>query len=171
MQCLQCGTQIPDGMPTCPNCGAPLNNQAAGGPQPYAQNQAYGFGQKLTKKEFLHHPNLKKTRSNINGSAIILYISAVLTSALGLIDGNWFILIDIILLVGLGLGIQLAQSRACAIIACVYAAFNVIVTVVTTGSVGGWLVLLAAIYAIIATFQFQKAWKEYQQTGILPAAK
>lgn len=165
MQCLQCGTQIPDGMPTCPNCGAPLNNQPAGGGQPY------GFSQKLTKKEFLHHPNLKKIRSNINSSAIILYVAAVLTSVLGLVDGNYFILIDIALLVGLGLGIHLAQSRVCAIIACVYSAFNVIITVVTTGSVGGWLVLVAAIYAIIATFQFQKAWKEYQQTGILPAAK
>lgn len=170
MQCQQCGTQIPDGVPNCPNCGALLNNQYGGNPQPYAQGQPYGFSQKLTKKEFLRHPNLKKTRSNVIASAVILYICAAFTAAMGYVGGNLFTLLDVILLLGLGLGIQLAQSRVCAIVVCIYAVYNVIVAVITTGTFGGWLILIAAIDAVTATFQFRKVWNEYQQTGILPAA-
>lgn len=166
MQCFQCGTQFTDGMTNCPNCGAP-----AGNGQPFAQGQPYGYPQKLSKKEFLRHPNLKKCSGNLKASAIILYVCAVISLALGVFINNYAVIVDVVIIVGLGLGIQLAQSRVCAILICVYAVINVIYVSMSSGRAGGYLILIAAIDAIIATFQFQKAWKEYQKTGILPAAK
>lgn len=166
MQCTSCGAQLPDNATTCPNCGNFANN--------FNQqnfNPSSGYQQPLSKKQFLKHANLKKCRTNINSSAIILYICAGITLAISILGGVYSSIIDILILVGLGLGIQLAQSRVCAIIACVYAAFNVLYMLVSTGAPGGYLILIAAIYAIIATFGFQKSWKEYQQTGILPPAR
>ncbi len=186
MQCSNCGTQYPDDASNCPNCGAPAvvpfqqgqafaQNQTYQQGQAFAQNQTYQQGQSfaqapLSKKEFLHHPNLKKCASNIKVSAIILYVCAAISS-IALIGGNLSSLIDIALIAGLALGIHLAQSRVCAILICIYSVFNMVISLIAYGTPSGWLILAAAIDAIIVTFQFQKAWKEYQQTGILPAAK
>lgn len=134
------------------------------------QGQPYGYARPLSKKEFLKHPNLTKCYKNIKESAIILYVCAVLSLAIGFFTGNYSVIIDVILIIGLALGIHLAQSRACAVCICVYSVINVIVTTIENGRLGGYLILIAAIYAIKATFQFQKAWKNYQQTGQIPAA-
>lgn len=179
MQCFQCGTQIPDGMPNCPNCGAPVSDpsgQGQPGQQSFGQGQqsfgpGFGYSRQMTKKEFLHHPNLKKCYDNIKGSAITLYVCAALSFALGMFMGNWGVLLDVLIVVGFGLGIQLAQSHVCAILIFLYSLANAVYMGVSTGRSGGTLIILASIYAISATFKFQKAWKEYRKTGILPAAK
>lgn len=169
MQCYQCSTQFADGMAACPTCGMPVNNQFMGGAAP--QGQPYGYQQQLSKKEFLHHPNLDKCRKNINSSAATLYVCAVLSLVVGVIFSSFSVVIDVALIVGLGLGVQLAQSRVCAILICIYGAINTISMTITTGRPGGYLILIAAIYSVIATFQFQKAWDNYKKTGILPAPK
>ena len=33
------------------------------------------------------------------------------------------------------------------------------------GSIGGVIVIIAAVYSIFASMKLRKAWKEYQQTG------
>lgn len=172
MQCAQCGTQLPDGMPNCPNCGAPAASQFGQG-QPGQQSFGPGFGYsgQMTKKEFLHHPNLKKCYDNIKSSAIVLYVCAALSLALGIYMGNWSILVDVLIIVGFGLGIQLGQSRVCAILIFLYSLANAVYMGVSTGRSSGTLIVLASIYALGATFKFQKAWKEYKKTGILPAVK
>ena len=205
MQCLHCGNQFLDGLQTCPNCGAPASNMQAQNPygqpnqnpygQPYQnpygqpnqnpygqpnqfnQGQFYGqpYGQKMTKKEFLKHPNLKKCKGNINASAILLYfcagITMIATVLLTLtVASGLGTIIDVLLLVGMGLGIQLAQSRACSIVVFIYSIINFIYGVIMTGRATGWLIVVAGICAIIYTFKFQKAWKEYEQTGMIPPA-
>lgn len=169
MQCFQCSTQFADGMPSCPTCGMPANNQFMGSDT--TQGQPYGYNQNLSKKEFLHHPNIDKCRKNLNSSAATLYVCAVLSLVVGFIFGSPSVVIDVALIVGLGLGVQLAQSRVCAILICIYGAFNTITMTITNGRPGGYLILIAAVYAVIATFQFQKAWDNYKKTGILPASK
>lgn len=200
MQCLHCGNQFSDNMPSCPNCGAPVStpymqgqpygNQAFGqqaqpygnqtfgqqaqpyGNQVYGQQaQPYGYGAPMSKKEFSKHPNIKKCSGNIKGSAIALYVCAGITMAAGLFMDNYLSILDVMIIVGLALGIHLAQSRACSIILCAYSIFNVIIMIASTGKPGGWLIVIAAVDAIIYTFRFQKAWKEYQQTGIVPMVK
>lgn len=128
-------------------------------------------GAKLSKKEFYKHPNLANYRKGIRGSAIILYVCAAITLLAGLATYNLFSIIDVVVIVGLALNIQFNQSRAAAVILCIYSLINVIVALLTTGSIGGWLIIIAAIIATIYTFCFKTLWKEYQKTGLIPAGK
>lgn len=164
MQCTNCGTQFPDDSFACPNCGTPVNGN-------YQQNYQQPYQQLLSKKDFFKHPNLKSCRSNITAAAVILYVCAVITLIFGFMIGNYLIVLDVLIIIGLGLGIQLAKSRVCAILICVYAGLNALVSIVSNGTVGGTLIIIAAVYAVIATFKFQTAWSNYQKTGILPAPK
>lgn len=115
-----------------------------------------------TKKEFLQLPENKKLRSNIKWAGIISYICAGITLLTILASGNFLSIVDVLLLVGFGLGIHLAQSKVCAILLTIYAAINMIIMLVAMGTFGGWLVLLAGIFGIVYTVQLDKAWKAYQ---------
>lgn len=183
--CPKCGTSLQDDQAFCPNCGtrvaspeAPQTDgpgqpfTAAGansmGGQPYTQpfypNGGQSFGPRCaTKKEFLMLPENKKLRSQIRGAAIICYICGGLTLLLMLVSMNLMMLLDVAILVGLGLGVHLAYSRVCAILLAVYAVFSVIVGIVVNGTVSGWLIVLAAVFAVLCTFNLEKGWKIYQQ--------
>ena len=185
MQCFQCGTQFADGASNCPNCGMPVTaNQFTGAQQtyqqgqpymqgqPYQQTQAYNSNQPLSKKEFMKHPNLSSSRGNCTYSAVILYVCAGLSFILvGLVGGSFSVIIDVLIVVGLALGVQLAQSRICAILILIYSVFNMISLQSSTGHSGERLLMIAGVYALIATFQCQSAWKKYKRTGALPTPK
>lgn len=176
MKCMHCGTEFADGLPNCPSCGAPASPYGQPGMQgqPYAPGAGYA-SPNLTKKEFLKHPNLKTCKGGILSAAIFAYICAVLSLIVNVLlseEGFTFTsIIDCVILVGLGLGIQLAQSRACAVVLLVYSIINMIISIVILGQAGGYLILIVAIDAVIFTFRFQKAWKEYQNTGVIPVTK
>lgn len=117
-----------------------------------------------TKKEFLKLEENKKLYTACRASAILCYICAGISVVLMcFILKNWFSIFEIVLIVGLGLGIHLKQSRVCAIILLIYSVINSIFLYIGYGRFGGWLVILAGIYAVIATFNANNAWKEYQQ--------
>ncbi len=101
-------------------------------------------------------------KSEIKASAIIAYICAGVTLLVTLVSGNMFSLLDVVILLVLGLLIHLKQSRACAIILLVYSLINVVYTIISTQSFGGYLIVIAGIFAVIYTFKFDKAWKAYQ---------
>ena len=82
--------------------------------------------------------------------------------------GNGIGILDTAILIGTGLGIGLAQSRACAVAACVYTVLNMVITVLGIGMPGGWLPLLGAVFGVITTFRFQDAWQLYCRTGAFP---
>lgn len=114
-----------------------------------------------TKKEFLKLPENKKIRKEINGAAIICYICAGITLLVSLATGSFSSIVDVVILVGLGLGIHLAKSKVCAIILTVYGAINMIIITAANGSLGGWLPLAAGIFALVYTIKLSKAWKAY----------
>lgn len=152
-------------------------NQFGGQSQFYSQNQYQGqpgFGPQgqpfaMDKSQFFDLPNLKRCRSYITGSAVMMYISATLTFIVNvLITSNVWGIIDVLLLLGLGLGIHLGKSRVCSIISCVYASFNVLYMIIAEGTAGGTLILIASIMAIVYTFKYQGAWEKYKRTGVLP---
>lgn len=123
----------------------------------------------LSKQEFYKHPVMSKSRKNINACSIIIYLCAALTFLANVVlMQNIFGMLDVLLLVGLGLGIHLAKSRACASIILGYSVINLIFVLVTTGRLTGYLIVICGVYAVVETFKFQKAWNTYEQTGSYP---
>lgn len=115
----------------------------------------------MTRREFYKSSEMDSVRKNISGCAIAGYIIAVLSlvANLLLLD-NPSGIIDTVLIIVLSLLIQLIQSRAAAIILCIYGVINMIVITLATGRFGGWWILLVGIFAAIHTFKFHKAWKQ-----------
>lgn len=197
MICEKCGQWIEGGSMTCSKCGAPVNvnnaqdadaaagsaenmmaagNAAPDGGQPAADGYyANGMqcGQPLMKKnEFYNHPNIAPVKSQIRSAGIACYIVAGITLAVSaFVNGIFWGIIGAVpgclLLVGLGLGIQFGKSRVCAVILTVFGAINTMYVMLERGRAGGWVVLLAGIYAVKYTFKYQDAWAEYLKTGIV----
>lgn len=187
MICGNCGSYIADGQTNCPGCGAPVMgnvNANMGMPEqgmnaapnmgmPQQGFQQMGYAQPgLTKGQFYKHPNMAQCRKEIRGCGIAMYILAglnlVIMFGLAALGQGFWTIIDVMLILALGLIIHLAQSRVASIILTVYGTFNVIYMIITTGKFSGYLFLIVGICAIIYTFRFQKAWKEYQRTGVVP---
>ena len=172
--CPSCGQPCEDAQKFCNNCGAPFaesspDNQQAVMQQPYSGTVSpAGYGvyppRVSTKKEFLDLPQNKQVKREINSSSIICYVCAAITLAVGIAtDGFPLVLIDLAILVGMGLGIQLAHSRVCAIILCAYSVINMILALISTGRPAGYLIVIAGVFAVIYTFKAEKLWKQYQQ--------
>ena len=132
---------------------------------PYAAPNQVPQG--MSKHDFYHSPLCKKYRGNIIASSVIIYICVGINLLLIAFLQNYTSLIDAAIMLGLGLAIHLAQSRVCSILLCVYGVINTIVVFLSSGEFGGWLILVAAIYAIVATFQYQGAWNKYSKSGQL----
>ena len=126
----------------------------------------------MTRREFFKSPQMKMIRNNIISSAVIGYVVAGLTLYFGVIQtGNYFTMLDVILVLACSLLIHLLQSSVAAIVLAAYAVLNVVVTTVSNGKFSGWWVALVGVYAVIYTFKFQSAWKkekEYSEDINLP---
>ena len=161
MKCSKCGQELENDALVCPFCGQAVSDE---------DRQQAQYGDKnLTKKEFLQLPGMKSIKSNVNGCGIAFYILGVLNIIIYAVAGSfpW----DGIFLILLGLGVHLAKSRVCAILSLVYAVFGVIIALLMTQNVTGYLIVVVAVYAVIYTFKFHKAWNEYQLNGTLPVEK
>lgn len=184
MICGNCGTWIEDGKTNCPNCGAPvmqgaapqpgMNGQPMMGGQPGMNGQPMMGGQPMmnaqpmmSKKEFYKHPNMSKVRKEITACGIIWYVLAGINFLLQVVYMQYIPgLLDVVLMLGLGLGVHLAKSRVCAAILTAYAVINTVILIIA-GTGNGALILIAAIFSLIYTIKFQSAWKKYQKTGVI----
>lgn len=141
MICKSCGRANELGARFCKSCGAPLESDES-----MQQNNT----------------NTK----NITAAAIIAYVIGAITFIVNVVmAGNIAGLVDVMIVVGLGLGIHLAKSRACAVIITAYSIINFIYVILLAGMPGGWLIIVCGVYSIIYTFKYQNAWNKYQQTG------
>ncbi len=150
-QCTHCGQYCEDYAAFCTNCGTPLI--LSSGPAPAS-----------SKKEFLQLPENRSLKKELVSDAVVCYICAGLTLLLGvLVLKNPYVLIDVVIVLCAGLGIHLMQSKACAVVLCVYAVINAVIGLVNDGKLSGYLLLIAGIYSVISTFKLDKQWKKYQQ--------
>ncbi len=162
------------------------NNPYAQQPQyqnnPYAQQPQYPNGPYApnrvqaprvnTKKEFLNLPANAKLKKELSAAAIICYICAGLTLLLSFALGSQVegpvdytsTIISVAIILGLGLGIHLKQSRLCAVLLLIVSIGSTVITFIQTQQFGGWLVIVAGVIAVIYTFQLEKKWKEYQSS-------
>lgn len=117
----------------------------------------------MTRNEFLKTPEQSQNRKNIISCAICGYVVAGISLILNVfILGNYLGVIDFLFLVVMALLIQLIQSRVAAVLLALYSIANTIVTAISLGRPGGWLLVVIGIFAVYYTFKFQKAWKEYR---------
>ena len=121
----------------------------------------------MGRVEFSKLEAMKKVRKNITGAGIVCYVSAVLTLIMGMIGGNILVIVDVISLIVLGLFIHLKLSYPASIILLVFSVVNVVLSFLS-GAPGGWLLIVAGVYSIIACRKLDKAYKEYLATGMLP---
>ena len=177
--CPSCGAACNDNEKFCGSCGYSFLEAGSVSSQPYAPAEnAYpqpaapvypGYGQPAapakvaTKKEFMKLPENKKARSELNAAAIVTFVCAGFNVILGAVTGNWGVLVDVAIMVGLGLGIMLSASRVCAVLLLAYGLLNVVVGLVQNGTPSGYLILIAGVLAVIYTFKVDKLWKQYQQ--------
>ena len=141
MICKSCGRANELGARFCKSCGAPLEsdesmqqNNTYQSENVYQQNNQYVMPESLysgttrmTKKEFNECANIKSITKNITAAAIIAYVIGAITFIVNVVmAGNIAGLVDVMIVVGLGLGIHLAKSRACAVIITAYSIINFI---------------------------------------------
>lgn len=119
----------------------------------------------MTKSEFWKNAVPKNVKGQVVTAAVFAYISAAMTIILGVLSGNFLVIIDVLLVLGLGLGVHLAKSRACAIILAAYFLLNKILQWVGgefSGLYMAVIFIIGFVMGIVGTFAFQKQWKEYQ---------
>ena len=155
---MNCGSDQQDGAKFCGVCGAAFPAEPGG----YAPSAAPAAAAE-TKKEFMNLPENAALKKQLVTSAVFCYVCAAINLAIVLLtDSGYYPLIDVVLLVGLGLGIHLARSRVCAVILCAYGVINAVLGIAQDGKISGYLILLAGVYAVISTFRLDKQWKAYR---------
>lgn len=159
MKCPTCGTDIQSGQKYCPSCGTV---QKADRPWGDPSAPASTAGERdITKAEFCRNYAADKTRKNIRGAAILCYVCAVITAVIGIMF-NPLMLIDAAIVLVLGLVIHLKQSRVCSIILLVYSVVSCVIMFLDTGRLGGWLIVLAGVFAVIYTFRLEKEYQAFR---------
>ncbi len=161
--CKNCGAQLDKEAFFCNSCGTFTQNAAnLENPVQPEQPQQPSVDPNITKKEYYNKYAPASIKKAIRNAAIWCYVcggltvlSAVLMNPLGIIDGLVFI--------GLGLGVHLGQSKACAIIALVLACLEVVLALALTGMLSGWLWIVAGICCIIAVNKLDKSYKQFKQ--------
>lgn len=157
--CKNCGAQLDKEAFFCNACGTATQNSE--NLEVPVQPQQPQIDPNISKKDYIdkHAPDIKR---QIRNAAIWCYIcggitvaSAVMLNPIGIIDGLVF--------VGLGLGVHLGKSKACAIIALVLACVEVGLALALTGMLSGWLWIIAGVCCVIATNKADKRYNQFKQ--------
>ncbi|MBO6014456.1 MAG: hypothetical protein J6P48_03205 [Oscillospiraceae bacterium] len=148
--CPQCGALCEDDAKFCTTCGQSFADEVSQAPRV------------ATKAEFIALPENQPLKKQLSTSGILCYIFAAVNLIVTLVTGNTLGILDVVILLVLGLFIHLKHSRTCAIILLIYAVFSVVMNLIATGKLGGYLIVIAGIYAVVSAFKLDKAWKEYQ---------
>ena len=119
----------------------------------------------ISKREFYARYANKRDKRNIWGAAILAYICAALSLLLGVVLQNYSVMLDVLLIVGLTLGMQLAKNRVCAVLLLVYSCINTIIVTIGSGQISGWLLIVAGIFAVIGTFNLHKDYQNFLQNS------
>ena len=112
----------------------------------------------ITKKEYLKNYAGAEFLRQLKGAAIMGYVCAGINGALGLL--NPLALVDALILLSLTLGMHLGKSKGCAICMLIYSICSVVVSLITTGTFSGWLLLVLGIMAVQV---FDKAEKRFKR--------
>lgn len=118
-----------------------------------------------TRNEFLKTDSMQKIRGQILGAAGACYGIAFFSALFNIsIYKNYSSIIDSVFIFALGVLIHTLQSRVASVVLILYAFSNVILNLLLGGRVREVWLCFVGVYAVICTFKFHKAWKEYKNS-------
>lgn len=147
----------------CPNPdyvpGQASNEVPAAAEKPTPQPVSAQIPGNITKKEYFEKYAGESFYRDLKISAIVAYICAGLNAVISIVMSP-FGLIDSVILFTLALCMHLCKSKGCAIAILAYAGFSMLVGLIFSGLLGGWLCLAAGITAVIAFVNAEKRYKK-----------
>lgn len=126
---------------------------------------------RMKPSEFLKLPAMAGDKKKMTGTAISIYVLIAISAALSFSQGNYWGILDYILLIILSVVIQLRGSLVAAYVLLGYGILNTIIYTIEMGFPAGFGYIIAGIFAVIATNKFRKSYKEYVRTGYIPNNK
>lgn len=147
--CNICGTPLTEEDKFCTACGAVVVSKLYNG-APMDKN--------ISKKAFLKQYAGESFYKNLKVVAIIGYVLAGISAIA--IFANPAAIIDVVVMLGLTLGMHLGRSKACAIGLTAYGAFWMVYNLVMYGMFSSWGILLVGVYGLIIFAGADKRYKE-----------
>lgn len=183
MFCPRCGAQNEGNAPFCGKCGSPLTQQPAY-QQPTYQQPAYqqpayqqptyqqsAYGQNLSWKEFYTRYAAKGTKSSLGWMVGICFFTAAISLLSLVLVGNVLGILDILVYTLMGILLLTQKKFVFALIPTIYSGIWSVVSLVASGTVTGVVAIIAGVICIKGLSKLDKAYKEYQATGICPATQ
>ena len=119
----------------------------------------------ITKKEYIKHYAGDNFKRNLRNVAIVGYVAAGLNLLVALLS-NVYALIDVVIILGVTLGMHLGKSKGCAVALLIYSIYAMVSSVIYTGSLGGSLLLAMGIMAVRTFNRAEKRYKKLTQTPV-----
>lgn len=161
-----------------PNNGGYLQNGYGVQGNYYAQNgvddldSLLGANKALSNRmkpsDYLKLPAMAGDKKKMTGTAISIYVLIAISAAFSFSQGNYWGILDYILLIILAVVIQLRGSFVAGCVLLGYGILNTIIYTIEMGFPAGFGYIIAGIFAVIATNKFRKSYKEYVRTGYIP---
>lgn len=126
-------------------------------PIPSFSQQNVGMPANL--KEYIDSYADEKTRKEMKGYSIYLYVFAAINLLFAWLAG--YPPIDSIILLALGIWHQRTYSPACAITTLAYSVITVLMNIINTGEFKGWLILILGIMVFTSNRRAKKAFEAY----------
>ena len=111
----------------------------------------------INKSEYLKNHASESFYKTIKVCAIISYVMTGL-NALSILANFWIIL-DVALLLGLTIGVHIYKNKGCAVGLLAYGIFSCAMGILNAGMLTGWMWIVIPIIYLV---QFSKAEKEYK---------
>lgn len=113
------------------------------------------------RKQYFKSKECSLEKGFIITAAVLLYISATVTFFIALLSSA-LMLVDAVILVTVATLLLVLKSRVVSIVCGAYSLINVIAMAYMYHTFGGWLILLAAIFANLGTFMIHSKWNSYK---------
>ncbi|MBQ9148698.1 MAG: hypothetical protein IJX69_03935 [Oscillospiraceae bacterium] len=127
-------------------------------PQPVDDYKPIPVGQVVSMGEYRRHYTPKSFRKQVRTTCIVGYVFTGINLIMA-IAFNPFVFIDVVILLGLLLGIHLGKSKGCAIGMIVYSTISMILSL-AQGTFGGWLWLAVGVGMLITFNKVDQHYKE-----------
>lgn len=139
-------------------------SQYQGQPQMGYQNYQVAA---VTKRDYYKTRASKNVKSNIQSSAVILYICAAINFFYHYVYMvNTGAILDCIFVLAMGLCIHFLYSRIASVVVTAYSLLSAYLYLQYYGKLGGWLVIIAGVCACIGTFALEKEYKNFTSYNV-----